>query len=294
MNYVKSCIESGNVSYRGENTKQFEKVLSDYVGAYVVATNSGSAALQLGLKTLNIVQKKIICPTITYIASANAIVHSGNYPVFADCCQRGLTISIGKLEKLIQKTGPTAIMPVWTLGSPPPLGSILSLAKKYNLYIIEDSCQALGSFNAGQHAGTIGDCGALSFNGNKILTTGGGGAFITRSRVYYEVALSISMQCRKETERAEHCGIGHNWRMPALNASLGLEQWEQKKEWFMLQKKGAQDVSSVSNDWMVVSPDGVPIWQPLHNQPSYAACERDQDMSGADVIEGYRIKRGEW
>jgi perosamine synthetase len=287
MNIINECIKSGQVSYRGENTERFENILSDYVGAYVVCTNSGTVALQLAIQTLELYEEYILCPSITYVATANAIIHTNNEPHFIDSKKCDLTVDYRKLESDLNCLH-TCIMPVWVLGYPPRMEYIKKYAKKMNMYIIEDACQALGSFYDGQHAGTIGDIGAISFNGNKIITTGGGGALVTKNKKFYERAKLLSTQ---GGQRNAYKDIGHNYRMPALNASLGIMQFENKERWLKEQKKKAQKSHIVWNRWKIQDPEGEPIWAPIHTMEPYKPYPTMDDLSGAEWIgENVRIK----
>lgn len=294
MKHIKQAIKSDQISYHGKKTREFEKVIENYVEAYVVCTNSGSSALQLAIRVLGIKNKYILCPSVTYVATANAIAHSQNTPIFIDSKTTDLTVDENKLSDYLKQKKNTwirAMMPVWTLGYPPNLEGLLEIAKKNDLKIIEDSCQALGSFYNGQHAGTIGDIGAISFNGNKILTTGSGGALITKSRDYYELAKHLSAQARCKTEQCEHDEIGYNYRMPSLNAALGLDNWEKKESFFKQQKEMSKRNKIVWNHWKEQSKDGTPIWKPLHQLKPYMMTPRMFDMSGAKEIgEKVRIK----
>lgn len=278
-------IESNDLSYRGKSTIEFERILSDYIGAYIVCTNTGTSALHLALILAGIKRNDIVlCPSITYVATANVITYCGAIPFFIDV-KDDLTIDTEKLDKYLEQNSLNnlkAIMPVHVLGKPCDMRGIKRIARKYKLKIIEDACQSLGSFYYGQHTGTIGDFGAISFNGNKIITTGGGGALITKSKRMYEKALHLSVVARIGGEQALHDQIAYNYRMPSWNAKLGLIQFDGCKKLQILKEKSkSQDI--VNNEWMSIDRTGKKIWKPLHQLKMYKDNPR-MDCANAEMI----------
>ena len=259
-------------SYRGENTKKFEKILEDYIGSYVACTNTGTAALFLSLLLAGIGKGDyVLCPAISYVATANAILYTGATPIFCDV-KDDLNIDIDKLEKQFNDISilklSKAIVAVHIFGNPCDMIKINNLCKKYSLILIEDACQALGSWYNSKHCGTFGDFGAISFNGNKIITTGGGGALIAKSKKIKEKAMHLSMVSRvSNKDQCQHDGIGYNLRMSAWNALLGLEQWKTKEIYFNHLKDKSKSDKIVSNGWARKDDEGFRIWKPLYSLP---------------------------
>lgn len=273
-------------SYRGQETKDFENILSDYIGAYVACTNTGTSALHLALLLSGIkAYSNIICPSITYVATANAIRYVNANPVFCDV-KDDLTIDCEKLDKYLTegKIIAHAIMPVHVLGRPCDMHAVQKLARKHKLKIIEDSCQALGSFYYGKHCGTIGDFGAISFNGNKIITSGGGGALITKSKRMITKARHLSTVAKAN---GTHDQLGYNYRMPAWNALLGIYGFMNCDRLKELKEKSKR-LKIVYNGWKKIDPEGEKIWQPIHTLPMYKDCLR-MDCSNAERI-GREVK----
>lgn len=242
LDNVLNCIKSTYVSTRGNFTKKFEKKLSQVVNSkYIVAVNSGTSGLELALRTLNIQDKdEVLVPALTFVASVNSIKFCNAVPHFVDSDISNFGIDIDKLNEYLQKisyiknnvlynkiTGRRifAIMPVHIFGMPCNIRGIQKIAKKFNLKIVEDATEALGSKLRGKQMGTFGDIGVLSFNANKIITTGGGGALIIKKKKDYNKALHLSSTAKiKHKWLLAHKEVGWNIRMPALNASLGYSK----------------------------------------------------------------------
>ena len=242
LNNVQNCIKSTYVSTRGNFTKKFENKLSQVVNSkYVVAVNSGTSGLELALRTLNIQdQDEVLVPALTFVASVNSIKLCNAIPHFIDSDISDFGIDVDKLNKYLEKNTHTknnslynkksgrrifAIMPVHIFGMPCNIIGIQKIAKKFNLKVVEDATEALGSKFKGKQMGTFGDIGVLSFNANKIITTGGGGALIIKNKKDYNKALHLSTTAKVSHKwRLQHRNIGWNIRMPALNASLGYSK----------------------------------------------------------------------
>lgn len=250
---VLKCLKSSYVSTASIYTVNFEKKLKKYLKCkHVVATINGTSALQLAIKALKIPKEsEIFIPNLNYIASSNATLYNRCIPHFIDADINNLGIDFEKLEKYInrnfifknklinKKTKRTveAIIPTHIFGNSVDIKKLLILKKKYNLKVIEDASESLGSFYKKKHLGTFGDIGVLSFNGNKIITTGGGGAIITNHKYLYDKALRLSKISRKQNNdwTYDYENLGFNYRMPGLNASLGISQL--KKLNYFLKKK---------------------------------------------------------
>ena len=239
---VVKTLQSGFISSVGKEIETFEQNLSKYTNsAYAIAMSSGTSALHISLLVNQIKENdEVLVPALTFIATANAISYCKAIPHFVDSAADSLGINIKKLELYLEKntklennecinlnTGRriSAIIPVHIFGFIGDMSNLEKLAKKFNLVIIEDATEALGSFKNHRHAGTFGRCGCLSFNGNKIITTGGGGALITNDLKLANDARHLSTTAKLQHKyEYNHDEIGYNYRMPALNASLGNSQ----------------------------------------------------------------------
>lgn len=242
--YLKHCIETTFVSSKGEYVKKFEAALSKYINAKnIILLNSGTSALHIALLLMGVKSgDEVILPSMTFVATANAVKYCNANPHFVDSEEESLGIDPialnNWLNKIVMKKGKysfnkmtnkriSAIVPMHTFGHPCKMDELKIISKKFNMRIIEDSAEALGSFYKGKHAGTIGDIGTLSFNGNKTITTGAGGAIITNNdRVALQVRHIISTAKQNHAYEYIHDKIGYNYRMPNLNASIGLAQFE--------------------------------------------------------------------
>lgn len=242
LRYVNSCIKSTFVSTRGNFTQKFEKKLSKIVGSkYIVALNSGTAGLELALRTIGIKNNdEVLVPAMTFVASVNSIKFCNATPHFVDSDISNLGIDTNKLYEYLKKNTYKkkgylynkktrrrvfAIMPVHIFGMPSNIKEIIKLAKNFNLKVVEDATEALGSKIYGKQMGTFGDIGVLSFNANKIITTGGGGALILNKKKYYKKAFHLSSTAKiKHKWLLKHNEVGWNIRMPAINASLGYNK----------------------------------------------------------------------
>jgi perosamine synthetase len=240
--YVKDCIDTNWVSSVGSYVNLFEERFSEYVGSKsAVVTMNGTAALQLALVTLGIGEgAEVIVPSLTFISSINTIKYVGAEPVFVDVCRDTFVMDAEKIEELItSKT--KAIMPVHIYGHPVDMDKVMDIAKKYNLYVIEDATESLGSTYKGKATGTIGDIGCFSFNGNKLITTGAGGMFVTNSMEHGERAKFLSTQTKVVTDNKAfyHPEIGYNFRMPNLLAAFGVAQLENIEEYLKIKRQNA-------------------------------------------------------
>ncbi len=241
--YLDRILTEQNVSTSGELTSLFEEKIKKLTGAsYVLAVNSGTSALHLALLATNIPENsEVLVPSLSYVAPTNAVLYVGAIPHFIEINAR-FGIDVERLEEHLNKivtikngksfnknTGQhiSALIGVHSLGFPLNVEALLRLCRKYNLLFIEDAAQALGSKYNEKHVGTSGDVGILSFNGTKILTTGGGGALITQKKEIYLRASHLSkMSKRPVPYQYLHDKLGYNYKMPAWNAALGLTQWE--------------------------------------------------------------------
>ncbi len=244
LKYVQECIESTFVSSVGNFVDRFEKELADYTGAkHVVAVVNGTAALHMSLLLSGVEYgDEVLLPSLTFVAVANAISYCGAIPHFVDSNERTLGIdpealreylnriseqSNGICVNKISKNPIRVIIPVHIFGHPCDIHELLEVAKDFNLVLIEDASESLGSRYHGQHTGTFGLLGVFSFNGNKIITTGGGGAILTDDSKIAQSAKHLTKTAKlPHNWEYVHDKVGYNYRMPNINAALGCAQLE--------------------------------------------------------------------
>lgn len=232
--FVNQAFEENWVAPLGPNVNGLELELENYLGVnkYVGALSSGTAAIHLGLLLLDVkAGDEVLCQSFTFSASANPILYQGATPVFIDSEELTWNICPVALEQAIQdriKKGkkPKAIIVVHLYGMPYQVEAIRAIADNYSIPILEDSAEALGSSYKGQKCGTFGDFGVLSFNGNKIITTSGGGALVTNSKERKEKAIFYATQSRDQAPHYQHSEIGYNYRMSNICAGIGRGQME--------------------------------------------------------------------
>ena len=232
--YVNEAFESNWIAPLGPNVTGFEQDLETYLGnnVFVGALSSGTAALHLALILLKVkVGDEVICQSMTFSASANPIVYQGAIPIFVDSerdtwniCPNALETAIK--ERISKGRKPKAIIAVHLYGMPFKVDEIRTIANKYEIPIIEDSAEALGSAFKGQKCGTFGDISILSFNGNKIITTSGGGAIVTKNELLKNEAVFLATQARDNAPHYQHSKIGYNYRLSNICAGIGRGQME--------------------------------------------------------------------
>jgi putative aminotransferase len=317
--YIQEAFDTNWVVPLGPNVNAFEKELAKYVGEnkYVVALSAGTAALHLALIQLGVKPgDEVICQSFTFAASCNPIKYLGASPVFVDSEEDTWNISPELLEKAIidreKKTGklPKAIIPVHLYGMPAKLDEIMAIAGKYGIPVVEDAAEALGSTYKNCKCGTFGEYGILSFNGNKIITTSGGGALVCSTGEEAARVMFYATQAREQREYYYHEHIGYNYRMSNICAGIGRGQMEvlqdhvdRRREIHKLYGELLKDVAGVtlkeapdkdfkSNYWLsciLVDPatgktpadvmhhlsdaniESRLLWRPMHIQPVFAA-----------------------
>lgn len=223
--YLHSAVDSGYVSTIGPFVPEFEEKVSQYIGApKAVAVQSGTAALHMALYELGIGPgDEVIVPALTFVATVNPVMYVGATPVFVDVDRCTWNIDPQEIKKHITpKT--KAIIPVHLYGNPCDMDAIMTIAQEHELYVIEDATESLGALYKGKHTGTFGDFGCFSFNGNKIITTGGGGMIVGSDLKRLEHIKFLVNQARDESEECYHPEIGFNNRMTNIEAALGLAQ----------------------------------------------------------------------
>ena len=245
LEYLKECIDSTYVSSVGKYVDKFEKDLTTYTGAkFAISVVNGTAALHIALKLAGVQSgDEVLLPALTFVATANAITYCGAIPHFADSEDSTLGIDVPKLREYLLRTTSQesgkcinkitgrvirAIIPMHTFGHPSDIDGLQSISNDFNIALVEDAAESLGSFYGGQHTGTFGLLGTLSFNGNKTITTGGGGAILTNNEVLARQAKHITTTAKlPHAWEFRHDEIGYNYRMPNINAALGCAQLEQ-------------------------------------------------------------------
>jgi aminotransferase in exopolysaccharide biosynthesis len=280
--YVKECLDTGWVSSVGAFVEKFEKMNADFVGSkYAVATSSGTTALHVCLLLNGIGNSDyVIAPNVTFVASINAIKYTGADPILIDIDADTWQMDLDLLEKFLvnettvkndvliyKKNGRSikAIMPVHVLGNMCDMDRLLQLAEMYRLVIIEDSTEALGSFYKDKHSGTFGLMGTFSYNGNKIITTGGGGMIVTDNEVLAKKAKHLTTQAKSDSFEYIHDEIGYNYRLVNTSAAMGVAQMEllpaflkRKREIIGYYKRQLENVGDIVFQKI---PDGVkPNW----------------------------------
>jgi perosamine synthetase len=253
--YLKDCLDSTFVSSVGKFVERFESELARYTGArHAVAVVNGTAALHIALKLAGVQPAdEVLIPALTFVATANAVTYCGAMPHFVDCDEANLGMSAAALREHLQSVAELrhggcvntitgrricALVPMHTFGHPVDLDGLLRVAHDFKLTLIEDAAESLGSFYCGRHTGTFGAMGALSFNGNKTITTGGGGAILTNDEGLARRAKHITTTAKLPHRWAyEHDEIGYNYRMPNINAALGCAQLEQMPDFLSAKRR---------------------------------------------------------
>ena len=307
--YVVDCLESTWISSKGKYINEFEEKFSEYIGVnYATTVSNGTVAIHLAMEALGIgAGDEVIVPTLTYIASVNGIKYSNAVPVFVDSLEN-YQMDFRKIEeKISSKT--KAIMVVHLYGQMCDMDSIMAIAKKHNLLVIEDCAEAFGSKYKGQYAGTFGDISTFSFFGNKTITTGEGGMVVSNSLEIIEKARHLKGQGLAKNREYWHDIIGYNYRMTNICAAIGLAQLERADEviakkrdiafWYKENLKALplevlfEEEGTVNSFWMVtiklenpnervalreyLKENGVetrPTFYPIHTMPMYNVGEK--------------------
>ncbi len=261
--YLNECIDSTFVSSVGKFVDQFEADVSKFTGAkYAIATVNGTAALHIALLMAGVKQNdEVITQPLTFIATCNALSYIGAHPVFVDVDRDTLGLSPEKLAhflanntEMIQgecvnkttKRKIKAVVPMHTFGLPIPIDALIEVCQKYNIEVVEDAAESLGSYYKGKHTGTSGLLGTLSFNGNKTITTGGGGMILTNSEELAKKAKHITTTAKiPHRWDFDHDMIAYNYRLPNLNAALGCAQMESLPNYI----KNKRDLASLYQDF---------------------------------------------
>ncbi len=317
--FIQEAFDTNWVVPLGPNVDGFEKDLETYLkyNKHVVALSAGTAAIHLGLIQLNVgLGDEVICQSFTFSASANPIKYLGANPVFIDSESETWNMSPDYLRKAIKdriaKTGkkPKAIIPVHLYGMPAKIDEIMTIAKEYGIPVLEDAAEALGSEYKHRKCGTFGEFACLSFNGNKIITTSGGGALVCHTEEDAKYTKFLATQARDQAPHYQHSHIGYNYRMSNICAGIGRGQMlvlddhiTRRRTIHTIYKRELSNISGItvldnpskdfnSNHWLtciVINPDIVgfnredlrlkmerlsvetrPLWKPMHLQPVFA------------------------
>jgi len=317
--YVRDAFASNWLSTVGPNITAFEEKFEDRLGLPAVALSSGTAAIHLGLKLLGVRDgDEVFCPTLTFVASTNPIRYSGAKPVLLDSDRATWNMDPQILEKALRERAqrnslPRAVIVVHLFGQCADMDSIMEACRRYNVPVLEDAAEALGAIYKGRPAGTLGDVAAFSFNGNKIITTTGGGLLVAQKREWVDKARFWSTQARDPGIAYEHSEIGYNYRMSNVLAGIGRGQLEvlnlrvkQRRAVAFRYRDAFADLPGISlmpqasyglhTNWLscflvdeekfgssrdqlieafdAANIESRPVWKPMHLQPLYAHCER--------------------
>jgi perosamine synthetase len=321
--YVKDCLDTGWISSAGAYVTKFEQAIQNYTGVkYAIACMNGTAGLQVSLNLAGVTSDDIvIAPNLTFVATLNAITYSGAQIALIDICEDSWQMDIDLLQRWLEKNTMTtvengkpisteissgkkigAIMPVYVLGGFVDVDKLVEISAAYGIPLIEDSTEALGSFKYGKHAGSFGLTGVLSFNGNKIISTGGGGMILTNDKEVANRAKHITTTAKTDPLDYFHDEVGYNYRLVNVLAAIGVAQMEnfavilkRKKEIDALYRHeldGVGDINFQDNDpdsdpncWLFTfrtkkmrellnhlnnnKIQSRPFWTPMNNLPMY-------------------------
>ena len=321
MQYVQEAFDTNWVAPLGPNVNEFENELAAKVGSkHAAALNSGTGAIHLALKAASVGGGDIVlCPTLTFSATANPIIYENAIPVFIDSDYETWNMDHKALEAALQKYGDKvkAVLVVHVYGLSADMDKIMEVCSKYNVTVIEDAAESLGAYYKGKHTGSFGEFGVFSFNGNKIITTSGGGMLVSNNEEKIKKVRFWSTQSRDAARHYQHSELGFNYRMSNVVAGIGrgqlkvLEQRVDKKKYiFEFYKRELGSLEGVEfmpiNDWnepnywlSVMTLNGSvrpldvmealekeniesrPVWKPMHMQPFFA----EYDYFGSDVSE---------
>lgn len=312
--FVKEAFDTNWIAPLGPNVTAFEEEMAAYAKAgYVTALSSGTAAIHLALKLLNIGPGDVVFVSdLTFAVTCNPIVYEGATPVFIDAEPDTWNMSPRALEKAFEKyPKPKAVLCAYLYGTPAKIDEIMAVCEAHHVPYIEDAAESLGSTYKGKHTGTLGRFGIFSFNGNKIITTSGGGMLVSEDEEAIKKAVFLATQARDPARYYLHSQIGYNYRMSNVVAGIGrgqlphLDEHKARKQAIYRQYKEAfADISEIgmnplnpdgdANNWLSgmlieresnVTPDMImdaleaeniesrPIWKPMHEQPVFVKCD---------------------
>ena len=308
--YIKEAFDTNWIAPLGENVNKFEEELSQYVGAKCgAALSAGTAAIHMALKALDVKEGDIVfCSSLTFSATANPIIYQNATPVFIDCDRETWNMDPEALKKAFEKyPNPKAVVIVHLYGTPAKMDEIMAICNEHNVPLVEDAAESLGATYKGKQTGTFGKFGIFSFNGNKIITTSGGGMLVSDDEERIQKVRFWATQSRDKARYYQHSEIGYNYRMSNIVAGIGRGQLKvlndrlaKKKEIYETYKEAFKDIPEIEmkpvpvdtkpNYWLStmllkegskVTPLNVmealdkeniesrPIWKPMHMQPVF-------------------------
>lgn len=312
--YIKEAFDTNWVAPLGPHVDAFERELADYVGSsHAAALSAGTAAIHLAVKLLGIGQEDyVFCSSLTFAASCNPVAYEKAKLVFIDSEPDTWNMSPTALRKAFAKyPSPKAVICVHLYGTPAKMDEIVEICKEHNVPIIEDAAESLGATYKGKYTGTFGEYGIFSFNGNKIITTSGGGMLVSENEESIKKARFLATQARDQARHYQHSQIGYNYRMSNIVAGIGRGQLQHldehiklKKNIYETYKEAFKDIDAIrmnpmnpdaeANYWLScitinpecgVTPNQImdalaehniesrPIWKPMHLQPVFAECD---------------------
>ncbi|SMC54648.1 DegT/DnrJ/EryC1/StrS family aminotransferase [Cellulophaga tyrosinoxydans] len=326
--YVKQAFDTNWVAPLGPNVDAFEMAIQKYISneVHVAALSSGTGAIHLALEILGVGQgDEVLCQSFTFSASANPIKYLGAHPVFIDSERDTWNICPELLEKAIKDRisngkKPKAIVAVHLYGMPYKINEIRKISEAYKIPVVEDSAEALGSTFKGIKCSSFGDIGILSFNGNKIITTSGGGALVSLNEVYKKKAIFLATQARDDAPHYQHSNVGYNYRMSNILAGIGRGQMEviddrvaARRANYAMYYKELSGINKIefldepkdyfSNRWLscILLPsyelrekirlellayniESRPLWKPMHLQPVFKNCLNYTNGTSEDLF----------
>jgi len=310
MKYIQEAFDTNWIAPLGENVNEFENEFAIKVGIKsAAALSSGTAAMHMALKAVGVDKGDVVfCPTLTFSATANPIIYQGATPVFIDSDRETWNMNPNALEEAFEKYKPKAVIVVHLYGLSADMDKICEICDKNNVTLIEDAAESLGTTYKGKHTGTFGEYGIFSFNGNKIITTSGGGMLVSDNEERISKVRFWSTQSRDKARHYQHSELGYNYRMSNIVAGIGRGQLkvldkriQQKKHIFEFYKNQFKDLYDIEfmpvNEWdnpnywlsciilkgkirpvnimEILEKENIesrPIWKPMHMQPFYEKC----------------------
>ena len=323
MQYIQEAFATNWIAPLGKNVDEFEKELAGKIGAKAAAAlSSGTAAIHMALKAAGVGAGDIVfCPSLTFSATANPIIYQNAIPVFIDSDFETWNMSPAALEKAFEKYQPKAVLVVHLYGLTADMDRIVEICREHNVPLIEDAAESLGTLYKGRYTGTLGDYGVFSFNGNKIITTSGGGMLVSSNEERIAKVRFWATQSRDPARHYQHSELGFNYRMSNIVAGIGRGQLKvldkrikKKREIFEFYKRELAALEGIEmmpvNEWNEpnfwlscctlsgrVRPldimealeaeniESRPVWKPMHMQPFFAGCDFVGDGVSEKIFE---------
>ena len=324
LKYIEKVFESNYIAPLGEYVNKFEESIKNYTGTpNALAVTSGTAAIHLALRILGVKEgDDVLASTFTFIGSVNAILYQNANPVFIDSDVESWNLSPKLLREYLEscEKRPKALILTHLYGMSADIEKIVQICKEYGVYLIEDAAESLGATFKGKHTGTFGDFGVYSFNGNKILTTSGGGMLVSANKEWIDKAMFYSTQAKGPFIHYEHEEYGYNYRMSNVLAAIGVGQMEmieervlKKREIFEWYKKYLGEIEDITfmpelqnsrgNRWLTaltfeksdytkvmealegINVESRPLWKPMHMQRLFKGCKTYLDGTSEKLFQ---------